>query len=171
MAGIPRDKIGKTTLKEIDLAWRAKELELFLWTRTEVELRMNEVSARSLGETKRREAEKYAKDKAAQRQDEEDERVGAGEKGEMHERWLYSIMPEHMKAMYVHLHGLPGVGKQEPVKPLSGVSQNVARNLLTLIEAQKFSRGAWMKNKLHEQLQQDDRLARRRLEAAAAEKG
>lgn len=136
--------------------------------KTQLELKMLDMSARSLGEADEETETDDAKLKEKREKQARWEARGAEIKEEIRESLLFSFMPDYMRAAYVTLHGWPGKGKEEAaIEPLEGVSQDVARSLLKLITAQTFSRGGWAKNRLHAQLQEDDRLARRRLEMTA----
>lgn len=79
---------------------------------------------------------------------------------------MFAIMPEHLKAAHVELYGVPGSeGPKKTYEPLEGISANVASTLLRLLKAQTFTRGPWVRNRLHSQLKEND--ARGRLEATA----
>lgn len=145
---------------------------MFLYARAQAELKLSEMSSTSLGEAEDETEtdEKKLKEKLEKR---ERWRIrGEQIKAEIREALMFSLMPEHMKAAYVEVYGFPGDDTvHEQLEPLQGVSRRVASSLLTLIEAQTFSRGGWMKNKLHDQLQQNDRQARKRLELTARGEG
>ena len=161
------EKLGQTTLREIDLAWRAKELDYYLHTRPFIEMDMLQVSSRALGEAERLEKKRYAEDDSKRVQDEVDEAEGEPKKALMFEQRLYAAMPEHLKAMHVKLYGLPGNKEQRKVKPLIGVDKALAGTIMRKIKAKTFTYGPWVNHRLHKQLGEDDRLARERLEVTA----
>jgi hypothetical protein len=135
--------------------------------KTQLELKMLDMSARSLGEADEETETDEAKLKEKREKQARWEARGAEIKEEIRESLLFSFMPDYMRAAYVTLHGWPGKGKEEAVTPLEGVSPQIARSLLTLIQKETFSRGVWAKNALWRQLEQGGRLARKRLETTA----
>lgn len=163
-AGIPYDEIGDTTLREIDRRWQAKELEVFLYVQPQLELKMMDMSARQLGEAEDETETDPQKLKEKQDNHARWEARGAQIKEEIREQLLFSFMPSGQKAMYVQLHGFPG-RKETTLEPLEGITPQVARTLVKLLEAKTFTHGAWAKSRFRAQLQEGD--ARKRLELTA----
>ncbi len=128
-----------------------------------------DTSARSLGESEDETETDANKLKEKQANHARWEARGAEIKAQMREELLFSFMPDHEKAMYVYLHGWPGKEKREPAKPLEGVSQSVAKRIVALLVAKRFTYGEWAKSYLWTQLRKGD--ARARLEKTAEGEG
>jgi hypothetical protein len=145
---------------------------VFLYARAQAELKLADMSSTSLGEAED-ETETDADKLKEKREKRERWRIrGEQIKAEIREALMFSLMPEHMKAAFVEVHGWPGEDTvHEQLEPLQGVSRRVANSLLTLIEAQTFSRGGWSNSALWRQLDQDGKLARRRLVLTARGEG
>ena len=171
--GIPYDEIGQTRLIELERRWRAKELEVSLYARTQVELKMLDISARSLGEAEEPELET---DEDKRKQQEADaakhrrwEEVGGGIKAKIRESLLYSVLPEHEQAMHVYLRGWPDKEerKEPEVTPLEGMSKGAAKALVGLIEAKTFTFGEWANSEFQKDMQADGKEAQARLRKLA----
>jgi hypothetical protein len=138
-----------------------------MYTRPQLELKLMDMSARSLGEAEDETETDAQKLKEKQANHARWEARGQEIKQEIRESLTFSFLPDHMQATHVYLNGMPGESKRKAVTPLEGVSQGVARSLLKLITAQTFSRDEWAKSKLWAQLRNGD--ARARLEATVKE--
>lgn len=149
--------LPETTLREIDLRYRAKDLERFGHARTLIELKMSELSARQLGKEEEESATKEDEDKDRSKYPAWEAR-GEEIKEEIRKGLYYTFAPEHVRAMM-------DTSKAAQVEPLRGISPAVARTVLQLLEANTFTHGAWGSSKFREQLGEGD--ARDRLEVTA----
>lgn len=138
-----------------------------------VELKMLDVSARSLGEAEDPEPEtdpeKRKKQVEEAKKHKRWEELGAPLKAELRESILFSLQPEYRQAAHVYLRGWPDKKDDDEtsVTPLTGMSKSAAKAIMTLIRAKTFTYGEWSRSALWEQLRADDRLARKRLEELA----
>lgn len=152
-AGVSLEDYPDTTLLDIDLLYRAKELDVYAHARTMIDLKLADMSARQLGKDD-------AKDDEAAESDIADwERRGEEIKREIREKLSFAFAPEHIRAMMTLRDAPP------PVPQLAGTVPSVARTILQLLEANAFTHGPWQDSELRRQLAKDD--ARTRLEATA----
>lgn len=139
---------------------------MFAHARVHAELKLMDYSAESLGEA----AEGTGTPEERKKRREDRERwleLGAPIKRDIRESLFYSLMPEHLQAMHKTLYGRPGETETREVKPLQGVSREVAAAIVADIKAKTFSGVEWGGHALWEQLEADGGLAQMRLEATA----
>ena len=144
-----------------------------MYARVHAELKMLDVSARSLGEAESPETETDPEKRKKQQEDAKKhkrwEELGQPIKAKMREDILFSLLPEYQQAARIYLHGWPDEKNDDktPVTPLEGMSKSAAKAIMALVRAKTFTYGEWGNSKLWEQLKEDDGLARKRLEALA----
>ena len=104
-----------------------------MYSRAHVELKMLDVSARSLGEAEEPELETDPEKRKKQKEDAEKhkrwEEIGSKLKAEMRESILFSLQPDYQKAAYIYLNGWPDQqgADETPVALLEGMSKETAR--------------------------------------------
>jgi hypothetical protein len=138
VTGIDYDDLGNATLIEIEKRFQAKQFEMYLAARPQLELMMNQVSGKSLAED---EAKAKSGDEKAQAEAAKNkvlEERGAVLKAELRERLELQFMPDFMRARYVRQHGWPGAEK--PLAPIKGVSADIARTIHDLAKDKKLGK-------------------------------
>lgn len=163
VAGIALEDIPNTTLDEIALRYRAKQLEVYLHARPLLELHMSKQSAIALGKaddpaelSEKEKAERKSKEPAWEARGMEIKRL-------LREGLELTLMPEHLQLAYIEMHGALGESVRR-YEALPSVSPRLAAAMFGDIREQKFSRGPWMKHVLWQQL---DNGVLERLEATA----
>ena len=151
-AGVTLEELPNTTLLDIDLRYRAKELETYAQARAMVELKLADMSAWQLGKDDEKDEEDSESKIAAW------EVRGEEIKQTIREKLYYALGPEHVRAMM-------DLADHSEIQPLEGVSPTVARTVSALLAANTFTHGEWVESELRAQLSAGD--ARKRLEAAA----
>lgn len=135
---MPYAELGRTTLREIDLRIRAREIANYNAARVQLELHLAGLSAKALGEAEERDGDpERSKDEAAK--DARHTARGEEIKAAIREALHLQFMPEHQRALYAlrQRDEAPNT-----VTPLEGVSRLTARTLEGLIKELRFSYGS-----------------------------